>query len=149
VSDYRFRLQSIVQLRERERDAAIASYREALTARNKLQSQVDEIMKEHAAQQPIQVDSILNRVDTQRLIESQRYQMFLIQQANHLRSQIKMIDDECEKRRLRLVKREQAVRSLEKLKEKQQTDWENQQAARQQMSLDQWAAFRYWKEASS
>ena len=146
---YKFRLQNIVGLRERERDAAAGSYKEALAAKAKLEGQVAELLQEHAQQMPLQADSSVGQINTQRLIESQRYQLHLMQQANQLRSQIELIEAECEKRRLKLVVKEQALRSLEKLRDKQRTQWNAQQAEREQIALDQWAGFKYWKESQS
>lgn len=136
-------------LRERQRDAAAGSYQEALAAKEKLQSQVDELMREHAEQQPLQFSSISGRVDSQRLIESQRYQLHLLQIVSTLRSQIELIESECEKRRLVLVAAEQSLSSLEKLRDKQQARWELQQLQREQLALDQWSGFKYWKESQS
>ena len=146
---YKFRLQNIVGLRERERDAAAGSYKEALAAKAKLEGQVAELLQEHAQQLPLQAGSSVGQINTQRLIESQRYQLHLMQQANQLRSQIELIEAECEKRRLKLVVKEQALRSLEKLRDKQRTQWNAQQAEREQIALDQWAGFKYWKESQS
>ena len=136
----------MLRLRERDRDAAANSCREALAAKEKLLSQIESLMQEHAAQQPLQASSILGQVDTQRLLESQRYQMHLLQQANHLRSQVQLVEAEYEKRRLRLVAKEQELRSLEKLKEKQEAEWQSLQLNRAQIALDQWAGFQYWKK---
>jgi flagellar export protein FliJ len=149
MPQYKFRLQNIVGLRERERDAAAGSYKEALAAKAKLEGQVAELLQEHAQQLPLQAGSSVGQINTQRLIESQRYQLHLMQQANQLRSQIELIEAECEKRRLKLVVKEQALRSLEKLRDKQRTQWNAQQAEREQIALDQWAGFKYWKESQS
>ncbi len=145
----KFRLHNIVTLRERQRDKAAGSYKEALAAKEKLQLQVDELLQEHAAQQPLQWSSIAGRVDSQRLIESQRYQLYLLQMVNTLRSQIELIDGECEKRRLVLVRAEQALSSLEKLRDKQQAASIAKQLEREQIALDQWSGFKYWKEIQS
>ena len=140
-----FRLKSIVQLRERQRDTAAGAYREALAAKAKLQSQVAELMHEHAAQMPLQASWCEGQVNTQQLIESQRYQLHLLQQVKGIESQIALIDAECEKRRLLLVQKEQALSSLEKLRENQQAAWDRQQLNREQETLDQWGSFKHWK----
>lgn len=149
MAKHKFHLESVVTLRERQRDAAAASYREALAAKEKLQTQVEALMREHAEQQPLQWSSISGRVDSQRLIESQRYQLHLLQMVSTLRSQIEMVESECEKRRLVLVTAEQSLTSLEKLRDKQQAAWENRQIEREQLALDQWSGFKYWKESQS
>ncbi|MCA9159774.1 MAG: flagellar export protein FliJ [Planctomycetales bacterium] len=149
MSHFKFRMQNIVGLRERERDAAAASYKEALAAKTKVEGQVDELLQEHAQQVPLQSQSSVGAINTQRLIESQRYQLHLLQQVSQLREQIALIETECEKRRLKLVKQEQALRSLEKLRDKQRAQWNTLEAQREQTAIDQWAGFKYWKESQS
>ncbi len=142
-----FRLTSIVKLRERQRDTAAGAYREALAAKAKLQTQVAALMDEHAAQIPLQTSSSAGQVNTQRLIESQRYQLYLMQQVKGIESQIELVEAECEKRRLLLVQREQALSSLEKLRENQQVEWDAQQLNREQETLDHWGSFVHWKKS--
>ncbi len=144
-----FRLQNILGLRERERDTAAGAYREALLAKDKLLAHIEELVREHADQRPVQSQSVMGQVDTQKLIESQRYQIHLLQQANTLRAQMQIIESECDKRRLVLVKREQALNSIEKLKVKQAAQWQLEQAEAEQVALDQWAGFKYWREQRS
>mgnify|MGYP003381905184 CR=1 FL=1 len=149
MAHFQFRLQNVVGLRERERDRAAGSYKEALAAKDKLERQIDDLMEEHHQQMPLQAGSSSGQVNTQRLIESQRYQLHLLQQAQQLREQVKLIDAECEKRRMILVVREQALSSLEKLREKQREQWNASQAEREQIELDQWAGFKYWKHSQT
>jgi flagellar export protein FliJ len=139
-------LEAVQTLRERERDSAAESYRQAMLAISKLNDEVERILQEHTNQQPLQSSSIQGRVQPQIMLESQRYQMHLMQQVAQLRNQIQLVQGEAEKRRLLLVKREQAVRSLEKLAEQQQAEWEIANEQRAQIALDEWAGFRYWKE---
>ncbi len=147
MSKQPFRLKNIVNVRERQRDTAVGAYKEALAAKAKLQTQIAELMQEHAAQMPLQAGSSAGQVNTQRLIESQRYQLHLLQQVKGIESQIELIEAECEKRRLVLVQREQALSSLEKLREKQQVEWDVRQLTREQETLDQWGSFKHWQES--
>lgn len=149
MSHFKFRLQNIIGLRERDRDAAAGSYKEAQAAKIKLEGQVDELLREHAQQMPLQSGCSIGTINTQRLIESQRYQLHLLQQASQLREQIALIDEECEKRRLKLIQKEQALSSLEKLRDKQRTQWNTREAECGQTALDQWVGFKYWKESQS
>lgn len=146
---FKFRLQNIIGLRERERDAAAGAYKEALAAKAKLEGHVDELLLEYAEQMPLQSESSVGTINTQRLVESQRYQLHLLQQVSQLREQIAMIEAECEKRRLKLVRQEQSLSSLEKLRDKQRAQWNALEAQSEQMALDQWAGFKYWKESPS
>ena len=147
MAKFQFRLESLTRLRVRERDTAAASYKEALAAKEKLEAHVQELLDEHASQNPLQSQSVIGQVNSQRVIESQRYQMHLMQQVSHIRSQIEMIEAECEKRRQKLVKRDQELSSLQKLADKQQQEWETNELNRQQDALDQWSGFKYWKQS--
>jgi flagellar FliJ protein len=144
VSRFQFRLQSVVKLRERERDAAAGAYQQAMAAKQNLETQVQSLLEEHAAQFPHQTVSVMERVDPQRILESQRYQMHLLHEVAQLRSQIQLIEAECERRRMNMVLHEQKLRSLEKLREKQHREWEDQQLGKEQAMLDQWSGFKYW-----
>jgi flagellar export protein FliJ len=145
MSQFKFRLRSIQALRERERDAAADSYRQARLAISKLEEEVARVLNEHAAQNPT-LETIQGNINTQRLLEVQRYQMHLMQQVEQLRSQIQMVEVEAEKRRLLLVKREQAVHAMQNLQDRQQLEWETANQVRAQIALDEWSGFRYWKE---
>ncbi len=149
MSRYKFRLKNFVTQRERERDAAAGSYKEALAAKAKLEGQVEDLLREHAQQRPIQSASNLGHINTQRLIESQRYQLHLLQEVADLRGKISLIDGECEKRRLKLVSREQALKSLEKLRDKQQAEQTSRDSQREQIALDQWSSIKYWSASQS
>jgi len=144
AAHFEFRLQTVQTLRVRERDAAQEAYRQAQLAISKLEEEVESLLAEHASQQPVQAGSSQGMVNAQRLLESQRYQMHLMQEVGQLRQKIEMVTVECEKRRQNLVRREQAVRSLEKLEEKQRDAWEADQQRHAQIVLDEWSGFQYW-----
>jgi flagellar protein FliJ len=144
ANSFRFPLQSIVRLRERDRDQAAEELRLALQAKQVLLDQITEIEQER---DQLIADRVVTKVgvfDPQRLVEAHRYQMQLEGQITHLQEQVSLIEQECQRRRFKLVKCEQAVRSLEKLKEKQHADWEVDQVNKSQDTLDQWSSFRYW-----
>lgn len=146
-NSFRFRLQSIVRLRERDRDEAAEAFRQALRAKQILEEQVSEIETERKQQNELRKATNAGSVDFQKIIDAQRYQMFLESQVVELQGQIALIEQECQRRRAKLVKCEQAVRSLEKLEEHQRTEWDAQQASNEQNTLDQWSSFRYWSKS--
>lgn len=131
-------------MRERDRDDAAEALRQALRAKQILEGQVSEIDAERTQQNELRKTSAAGSVDFQKIIDAQRYQMFLDSQVAELQGQIALIEQECQRRRMKLVKCEQAVRSLEKLEEHQRTEWNAQQASNEQNTLDQWSSFRYW-----
>jgi flagellar export protein FliJ len=143
-NSFRFRLQSIVRLRERDRDEAADALRQALQAKQILENQVSEIQIERSQQDALRMVATNGAIDLQKLINAQRYQIYLDSQVAELQGQISLIEQECQRRRGKLVKCEQAVRSLEKLEEHQRTEWSLQHASTEQNTLDQWSSFRYW-----
>lgn len=147
AKSFRFRLQSIVRLRERERDAAAESLRQALQAKQILEGQVEELLAERSGLNALRIVANHGQIDPQQVINTQRYQMYLDGQVSGLRQQISLVGQESERRRAALVKCEQAVRSLEKLEEHQHAEWNNQQASNEQNTLDQWSSFRYWTDS--
>ncbi|MEZ6133626.1 MAG: flagellar export protein FliJ [Pirellulaceae bacterium] len=144
MSQFKFRLQSVQVLRKRTRDQAAESYRQAQLAITMLEDEIQRTLEEHASYTPSPASLTQGAVDPQRLLEAQRYQMHLMQQVAHMRSQITLIEQEAAKRKATLVKCEQAVRSLEKLEDHQREQWQADNQLRAQISLDEWAGFRYW-----
>lgn len=143
-NSFRFRLQSVVRLRERDRDDAAEALRQALLAKQILEQQVTDIESERSQQNELRTATKTGTVNFQKIIDAQRYQIYLDSQVADLQGQISLIEQECQRRRMRLVKCEQAVRSLAKLEDHQRTEWNAQQASTEQSTLDQWSSFRYW-----
>lgn len=143
---FQFRLHSVARLRARDRDDAAEALRQALQAKQILESQVSEIQVERNQQDALRTVTAKNPIDFQKMIDAQRYQLYLDSQVAELQGQISLIDQECQRRRARLVKCEQAVRSLEKLEQHQHNEWKALQATREQNTLDQWSSFRYWSD---
>lgn len=149
MSQFKFRLQSVQKLRERMRDEAADSLRQARLAIQKLNEQMDELHAEMAGQARLQSEASSGVINTQRMLESQRYQLHLLSQTQTIKDNIALIEQECERRQQLLVKREQDVRALEKLRESQLSNWQYAQTLAQQSRLDEWASFRFWKNAQN
>lgn len=147
MADFQFRLQSIEKLRIRNRDTAAEALRQAHEAKRHLCDQIDQLRAEILEQTTLQGQAASGLVQTQRVLESQRYQL-------HLQSQIKMIQDkgalieqECQRRQQTLIERETEVRAMEKLRDKQLEQWQQLQSTRAQNRLDEWSGYRYWAES--
>jgi flagellar FliJ protein len=146
AKSFQFRLQSIVRLRERDRDEAADDLKKALQAKQMLQDQITSLQEERLQLNAVRVVANGGEFNPQRIIETHRYQMVIDGQVAHLNDQVSLVEQECQRRRAKLVKCEQAVRSLEKLKEKQLADWETDAVNKSQDALDQWSGFRYWSD---
>ena len=148
MSSFRFKLQSVQLLRERLRDQAAESLHQAHLALQKLSEQLQQLQQEISDQSVLQSQASVGTIDTQRVIESQRYQLQLMAQSQVIQDNIALIEQECERRQLQLVKREQDVRVLEKLRESQLQQWHHSQALSQQSRLDEWSSFQFWKRSN-
>lgn len=144
ANSFRFRLDSVLKLRERDRDNAAESLRQALQAKQILEQQILECLDERDQQNALRLAGSHQRLEPQRMLDAQRYQMFLDTRVAGLREQVSLIDQECQRRRAALVQCEQAVRALEKLRDNQHAQWQAAEAAQSQTVLDQWSSFRYW-----
>lgn len=143
---FQFRLENVIQLRERQRDTAAQAYQQASAAIDELNRRIEELRELHDAQASVQSACGASHVDPQRMLESQRYQMHLKQQISGIKSKLELVEVEREKRRLHLVHKEQEVRSIEKLREKQLAAWKTEQLRKQQFMLDEWAGFKHWSK---
>ena len=139
-----FRLQPIIQLRERSRDVAAQNYQQAMLASAQIREQIAELQRQYEDQKPDQISSSLNEVKPQRLLESRRFQLQLQQQVRECEDKLRSILEECERRRLVLVEAERELKSLEKLKEQRQKAATRANLALEQQNLDQWAGYRHW-----
>ncbi|MCA9192739.1 MAG: flagellar export protein FliJ [Planctomycetales bacterium] len=148
MSNYQFRFQSVEMVRRRSRDQAAKAFEQADLARRMLAAQVEDLLAEHRQQHAVQNSALQGHVDAQRLLESQRYQLHLMQQVAGLKSQIQMVEAEVERRRKTLVSKEQEVQTLERLKARELEAWNHTQLRREQEALDAWAGFQHWLRVS-
>ncbi len=149
ANSFRFRLQSIVRLRERERDQAADEFKLAMQAKQVLLDQITTLQSERQQVNLQRNVSQTGAFDPQKMLEAHRYQIHLDSQVAHLQEQVSLVEQECQRRRAKLVKCEQAVRALEKLKEKQQADWDSVLSQKSQDRLDEWSSFRYWSDQTT
>lgn len=145
MSRFQFRLQSVLKLRERDRDKAAQAVQQAELAKQKLVDQIHEIENERSALGQERTTGSIGAIDIQRLLDTERYDSTLIERVLGLQSNVSLIEDEIHRRRAKLVECEKGVRVLEKLAEQQKANWTDDQAKRQQDVLDEWASFRHFR----
>lgn len=66
---------------------------------------MDELHGEMAAQARLQSEASSGVINTQRMLESQRYQLHLLSQIQTIKDNIALIEQECERRQQLLVSR--------------------------------------------
>lgn len=143
MSQYRFRLQTLLKLRESVRNERRAQLAQALRAEHALQEQsaaiTDEIETLRSDVRKSQQDGLIN-VDA--LLDANRYEMLLESRRLVLTRQVETIAQEIARRRKLLVEADQQLQVLEKLKEKQQSRHARQNALREIKEMDEIAARR-------
>lgn len=148
MANFQFRLQPVIQLRERARDAAAQAYQQGLQAAQQVEQQITTLRTEYESQRPLQKTSINQTVQPQKVLESQRFQHQLGLQIKELQNTLFAVRQEIEKRRLVLVEAEQKLKSLTKLKERRREEYLTNEQAKEQNALDHWAGIKYWKSQS-
>ncbi len=143
MANFHFRLQSVLKLRERQRDQAADSVQQAQMALNKLNEQIEQLTQESNTQNTVRHQASVGEVRVQQLIDVQRYQLYIVHKIAGIKSNADLIEKELEVRRQKLIVCEQGVRALEKLRDKQLSQWNQIALARQQARLDEWAGYHH------
>ncbi len=120
MSQFKFRLESLVKIRQEDRQQRRFELAEAYQADGILAKQADLVTLEItdmrkrclAAASP-------GHVDVDRLVAIQRFEQFLRAKAEGLTQRKSRLSEEIEKRRLALVEADRQLRVLEKLRERQ------------------------------
>jgi flagellar protein FliJ len=145
MTKFQFRMQSVLTLRQRERDQAAMAVQQAEAARQKLLEQIADLEGERQRQNSDRTTASLGTIDVNRLLDVQRYQGSLIERVLGLKSHLNLIEEELAKRRARLTEHEQGVKALEKLAEQQRSVWLEAEQGRQQQLLDEWASYQHYQ----
>ena len=120
MSKFRFRLATLLKLREATRDERRAALAEAYQADETLQGYLENVQQEFAAIQRSYRHAIEpGPVDVDPLLDAQRYEVTVKAQIQHLHQQRARLSEEIERRREALVYADRDVRILEKLRENQ------------------------------
>ncbi len=143
MGKFKFRLATLLRLREATRDERRGELAEAYRLDDLLRQRVDDLGGE--------LGSLLARcrqaagpgpVDVDQLVEAQRYELALTAQRTELERQREAVAAEIDRRRQALVEANREVRVLQKLRE-QQTERHRQEENRQEVKqLDEAAQVR-------
>ena len=149
MSKFKFRLSTLLRLREAARDERRAELAEAYrvddTLRQQLQRTDQELQSLRAQRrQGMQPGA----VDVDRLVESQRYEMTLSAQRLQIVRQRETVQGEIERRRQVLVEANRDVRVLENLRDKQAGQHRQQEERREMKRIDEVAQQQALREAT-
>lgn len=136
MAKFRFRLESLLQVRQTERDQRRAELAQAY--------QAEEILREQRKKLQTEIDLLRQQrnisagtIDVDALIEGSRYEFVLSSQRKTLEEQSSEVSQEIERRRQILVAVDQQVRMLEKLEEKQRQQFQAEQQRKETKELDE------------
>jgi flagellar export protein FliJ len=147
MAKFKFRLATLLRLREATRDERRAELAEAYRADDVLREHLDRLGQElgRLQAQSRQVAGP-GTVDVDRLVEVQRYEVTLRAQQNRLAGQREAVRAEIDRRRQALLAADRDVRLLEKLREKQVRRHRQEEHRREIKQLDEVAGQRATRE---
>lgn len=143
-----FRFDSILKLRLRQRDAAAMAVDEVVRAVRVIDDQLADLKQEISTLDGERKQSLTGTVAVAQLMEIQRHQLMLLGNVQYLNQQRGKLIQEKTRRDYALLKAQQALKSLEKLREKRLSEAETIEAASVQSRLDEWSNTRVVSQRS-
>jgi len=133
LQEFRFRLATLLKIREAARDERHARLAQAYEAEEKLNERKAELEEQRLGlRRRFQAAAQPGLVDLDQMVESHRYEMVVTAEEQVLADQMKLIGEEIERRRGALVEADREVQVLERLRETQQTR-HREEATRQEI----------------
>jgi flagellar export protein FliJ len=139
----KFRLATLLKLRIRDRDLAAKSVQEVRNAISKLNERENEINASNREMDEYRKQASHGAVNLHQILDAQRFQMVLAAQMEQIADHQSKLKQELERREFTLLKAQQAVKSLEKLRDQRDAAAEVHALAKQQERLDEWASVRH------
>jgi len=143
MSKFRFRLATLLRLREAARDQRRSELAEA--------HRVDEVLHARAEGVRRELEWLKDRcrraagpgtVNVDQLVEGQRYELTLKAQGTQIQRQREMVVQEIQRRREALLAADRDVRVMEKLREKQAQQHREEEERQEHKRLDEVASLR-------
>ena len=117
---FRFRLATLLKIREGTRDERRSALAEAQYAQRLLEEQIAEVRDDlRELKRDYQASARPGKISVDRLLDAQRFELVLLSQLKHLDRQRETVVGEVARRRELLVEADREVKILEKLREKQ------------------------------
>lgn len=138
MTQFHFRLSTLLRLRENEREQRQLELAQSLEAERIIREQLAAISSEiSAAKDRVRVASSPGEVPVDELLELQRYGLQLRLQSASVTEKLGNVRNEIDRRRHVLVEANRQVRMLEKLREKQAAAFELERTRQEQKTLDE------------
>ena len=139
----KFRLATLLKLRERDRDMAAKALQDVHLAIDKLDTAQSEIDEANSQMNEARKQSSFGAINLNQILDAQRYQMVLAAQSAQIAEHKGKLTQELERRQFALVQSQKAVKSLEKLRDQRDQAADLHALARQQERLDEWSSIRH------
>ncbi len=139
----KFRLATLLKIRERERDIAAKAVQDVFHAIDKLDKAQLEIDEANRQMNDARKQSSEGAINLHQILDAQRYQMVLSAQAAQIADHKSKLNQELERRQFALVESQKTVKSLEKLRDQRAQAADVHALARQQERLDEWSSIRH------
>lgn len=141
MAKFRFRLATLLKLREIQRDELRSKLAEAVQAQQILEEQIAQVTAEIQEMQLLRRAGVSSqRPDVEQLLEAQRYHGLLVGQLTTMQEQNRLIAAEVERRRGVVVEADRQVKVLEKLSERQLEEYRHEQLRAETKVLDEVAS---------
>jgi flagellar FliJ protein len=149
MPSFRFRLQSLLDLRRTERDRRREELAQALAAERILQDRRRSLEEEAAVMAERAREAARpGLVQVELMLDSARYGLILAAQRQTLATQFSQLAQEIEARRQRLVEADRQVKALERLRDRRLDEHRQGQLAKEIQTLDEAAARRHAVEGT-
>jgi flagellar export protein FliJ len=144
MGKYKFRLNTLLKVREAHRDQQRASLAEAFRAEQVLRENRAQLNEEERELRELQRSAAVGKyLDVNRLLEAQRYELLLKAQGQELAKHAILLAAEAERRRQTLVEADREVRVLELLDERHRRAHERDEQRAETKRLDDVATVRW------
>jgi flagellar export protein FliJ len=140
---FKFRLATLLKIRKRDRDQAAKMVQDARLAIAKVEENKRELMAQNAEMNDLRKGASAGAIDLRRLLDAQRFQMILLAQVQQLDDHLSKLNQELERREASLLKCQQSVKSLEKLRDQRIESAETLALLKQQERTDEWSSVRH------
>lgn len=139
----KFRLATLLKLRERDRDVAAKAVQDVRLAIEKLHERQREIDESNRSMDAYRKHSSNGTINLHQILNAQRFQMVLAAQSAQIADQQGTLRQELEQHKIALLQCQQAVKSLEKLKDKRDDAAQTLALGKQQERLDEWSSIQH------
>jgi flagellar export protein FliJ len=139
----KFRLATLLKLREHDRDAAAKAVQDVRLAIEKLLERQREIDESNRSMDAYRKHSSNGTINLHQILNAQRFQMVLAAQSAQIADHQGKLRQELEQRQIALLQCQQAVKSLVKLKDKRDDAAQTFALGKQQERLDEWSSIQH------